>query len=335
MKAIIIEGPYNLSLQEIPYPEPKAGEVTIKVKNAGICGTDHHIFQGKSGLKFPIVPGHEFSGTIYELGIGVTDFKVGDRVAVDPSVSCGQCKYCLSKRGNLCPDFGGIGTTLQGSMAEYVAVQTKKVIKIPDTMSFEEAAFIEPVACVVHAMDRLNLKLGDNVILFGAGAMGLQLIQALSKMGASELVVVDVSAKKLNIALELGATKGILSKDVNNELKRKDYPYGFDVVIDATGISKVIQDSINFMGPGSKFLQFGVTGPNDKLTINSFDLYNNDWTIIGSMALNYTYLSAYKWIKENRISLTPLISNLLSIEETVEFFQEVKDPDLLKVQIKF
>jgi 2-desacetyl-2-hydroxyethyl bacteriochlorophyllide A dehydrogenase len=334
MKALVIEAPHVAVVKEVSYPKPASGEVTIKVENVGICGTDFHIFEGEFISPYPIIPGHEFSGTIFELGEGVSGFEIGERVSADPSLFCGACEFCLTHRGNQCENWGALGNTVNGSMAEYVSVPVRNVVKIPDTMSFEEAAFIEPMACVVHGMNRLQLQVGNRVILFGAGAMGQQLIQSIAKAGASELVVVDVSQEKLDLALKLGATKGVLSKDMDTQLGNDFYPNGFDVVVDVTGIPAVIEKAFEYMGPTAKFLQFGVTAPDAKIQVNPFKIYNKDWTMIGSMAINYTFLPAFQWIKEGRIQVNPLISKVISLEETPDFLAKPKDPNLLKVQIK-
>jgi 2-desacetyl-2-hydroxyethyl bacteriochlorophyllide A dehydrogenase len=334
MKALVIEGPRKASIQEVPYPAPGRGEVTIKVENVGICGTDFHIFEGEFISPYPIIPGHEFSGVIHEIGEGVTGWQIGERVSADPSLFCGSCRFCLTRRGNQCENWGALGNTVNGSMAEFVSVPSRNLVKMPDAMSFEEAAFIEPMACVVHGMNRLQLQVGDRVILFGAGAMGQQLIQSIARAGASELVVVDVSQNKLDMALERGATKGVLSRDLDVQLNKKEYPYGFDVVVDVTGIPAVIEKAFESMGPTAKFLQFGVTAENARIQLNPFKVYNKDWTIIGSMAINYTFLPAFEWIKGGRIHVMPLISKVISLEETAEFLAKPKDPDLLKVQIK-
>ncbi|MEK8130049.1 zinc-dependent alcohol dehydrogenase family protein [Paenibacillus filicis] len=330
MKALVIENPFQATIQEVPYPQPGPGEVTIKVENVGICGTDIHIYEGKFIASYPLIPGHEFSGVIHELGEGVNGFQVGDRVSAEPNIFCGQCEYCLTHRGNQCKNWEAVGVSLNGSMAEFVRVPICNVIKLPDSMSFEEGAFIEPVACVVHGMNRLQLQVGNRVILFGAGAMGQQLVQALSKAGASELVVVDVSQNKLDMALAYGATKGVLSHDLTPEA----YPDGFDVVVDVTGIPSVIESALAYMGATAKFLQFGVTNNDAKIQISPFDLFNKDWTIIGSKATNHTFYPAFHWLKEGRIDVKPLISKVITLEETLEFFRGHKDPSLLKVQIK-
>jgi len=330
MKALVIEKPNHAVIKEVPYPEPGPGELTVKVERVGICGTDFHIFAGTFLSPYPLIPGHEFSGVVDKVGEGVEGFVPGDRVTADPTLLCGECEYCLTRRGNQCLKWGALGDTTDGAMAEYVKLPARNAVKIPDTMSFAEAAFVEPVACVVHGMNRLDLKMGDRVILFGAGAMGLQLVQAIAAAGVSELVVVDVSPNKLQLALGLGATRGVLS----GELKPEDFPRGFDAVVDATGVPAVIERALGFLGPAGKFLQFGVAPQNAEIRINPFKLYHKDWTLIGSMAINHTFLPAFRWVKEKRIKLEPLVSKVITLEETPDFLARPKDPDLLKVQIQ-
>ncbi|CAM4089442.1 zinc-dependent alcohol dehydrogenase family protein [Paenibacillus alkaliterrae] len=330
MRALVVESPHHAAVKEVPYPKPGPKEVTIKVVNVGICGTDFHIFEGVFIAPYPIILGHEFSGVIHEIGEGVTGFQVGDRVSADPSIFCGECENCLNLKGNHCEKWNALGNTVPGSMAEYVAVPAKNAVKLPDSMSYEEAAFIEPMACVAYGMNRLEARAGDRILVFGAGAIGLQLVQSLAHVGASELVVVDVNQQKLDLAEKYGATKGILSQDLSLE----QYPRGFDIVVDATGIPSVIQNAFNYMGKKAKFLMFGVTPKDSVLQLDPFKIYNNDWTIIGSMAINHTFLQAFQWIKAGRLDLKPLVSKTISLEETVAFLAAPKDPELLKVQIK-
>ena len=273
-------------------------------------------------------PGHEFSGVVHELGEDVEGFRIGDRVTADPSLFCGRCRYCLTNRGNQCERWGALGNTVDGSMAEYVAVPAGNAVKLPDSMSFETAAFVEPMACVVHAMNRLQPKAGQSVLLFGAGAMGLQLVQSLSRLGAAALTVVDVSARKLALARSLGATEAVAASELSRLAGRT-----FDVVVDATGIPAVIEGAFAFLGKTATYLQFGVTPKDASIRVNPFDLYHRDWTILGSMAINRTFLTAFDWVSEGRVALEPLVSKVIALEKPA-FLAKPKDPELLKVQIK-
>ncbi|WP_170308080.1 zinc-dependent alcohol dehydrogenase family protein [Paenibacillus dakarensis] len=334
MKALVIEAPFQASIKEVPYPAPGKGEVTIEVERAGICGTDIHIFKGEFLSSYPIIPGHEFSGVIHEIGEGVTGFAAGDRVTAEPNIFCGQCPFCLTNRGNHCDQWQATGVTQNGAMAEYVTVPAQNVFRIHDSMSFGVAAFIEPMACVVYAMNRLKLKVGDRTLLFGAGAMGQQLIQSLVHAGASELVVVDLSPEKLQIAKQWGATKTVLSHEIDEHLSTVHYPRGFDVVIDATGIPAVIEQAFRYLGPTGKYLQFGVTAQDSKISLSPFDLYQKDWTLIGSMAINHTFYPALNWVKENRVRLDHLITSVLTLDEVPAFLAEGANSNQLKIQVQ-
>lgn len=334
MKALVIEEPLRAYVQEIPIPVPAQGEVLIKVERTGICGTDIHIFQGDYVARYPIVPGHEFAGTIVELGQGVSHLHVGDRVTAEPNIYCGHCAYCLTQRGNHCDNWQAIGITRQGSMAEYVAVPARNVFVLPPDLSFAAGAFIEPFACVVHAMNRLQAAPASRTLIFGAGAMGQQLIQALAHSGVSELAVVDLSADKLKRAEQWGATRTFLSQELDEAVLLSEYPRGFDIVVDATGIPAVIEQALKFLGPAGKYLQFGVSSRTDTIRIRPFDLFQRDWTLIGSMATNNTFLPALQWVKAQRIRLEPLVTKVIALEETASLLADGAGPDHLKVQIQ-
>lgn len=332
MKAFVVHGKRDGRIEQVPYPKLGPSDVIVQVHNVGICGTDYHIFEGEFLSPYPIIPGHEFSGVIEEVGANVSGLKPGDRVCVDPTLYCGECEYCLTNRFNHCINWGAIGNTTSGAMAEYVAVPAKTAIKMPASMSFEEGAFVEPIACVVHGMNRLQVQAGNTVLLFGVGAMGLQLVQALAHTGASEVVVVDIDQAKLDLAISLGATRGILSVESDQVLQR-DYPRGFDIVVDATGIPKVIQGAFKHLGKAAKYLQFGVTATDAAVELNPFEVYNNDWTILGSMAINNTFIAAFKWILEKRIRVEPILSHKIDLDDVPDLLLKPKDSKMLKAQI--
>lgn len=334
MKALVIEAPHRAVVQEVPYPSPGSGEITIRVERTGICGTDIHIFEGSYISPYPLIPGHEFSGTVHEVGEGVDGFAPGDRVSADPNLFCGSCEFCLTNRGNQCSRFEAIGVTLNGSMAEFVKVSARNALKLPEDMTFAEAAFIEPMACVVHAMNRLQLRAGSRVLLLGAGSMGQQLVQALSASGASVLCATDISERKLSMAMQLGATHSVLSSELDPSRMKKIAPHGFDVVVEATGIPAVIERAFSFMGPAATYLQFGVTDPQAKIPLSPFELFKRDWTLLGSMAINHTFVPAMHWLAAGRIQVQPLISDTIGLEEAAQFLAGPRDPDQYKVQIQ-
>lgn len=334
MKACVIESPRAAAVREVPIPEPGPGEVLIRVERAGICGTDIHIYKGEYVSPYPVIPGNEFSGTIAGLGEGADGFRIGDRVTAEPNIHCGRCAYCLSRRANHCDNWQAVGVTRNGAMAEYVTVPAGNVFKLPDGMSFAEGAFIEPLACVVHAMNRLRPAPGSRTLLFGAGAMGQQLIQALVHTGVSELAVVDIAEGKLAKAAAWGATRTVLGGRLDESGLLDEFPRGFDIVVDATGIPQVIEQALKFLGPAGKYLQFGVAAKNATIQLSPFDLFQRDWTLIGSMATNDTFLQALQWAKAKRVRLEPLVTSVIGLDDLPRLFQNGARPDDLKVQIQ-
>ncbi|NOU97039.1 alcohol dehydrogenase catalytic domain-containing protein [Paenibacillus sp. LMG 31456] len=335
MKALVMESPRNAVIKDVPYPHPGPNEITIQVKRCGICGTDLHIYQGTFMPKYPLIPGHEFAGVVSKTGAHVTKFKIGDRVAVDPSLFCGKCDYCLSGRGNHCVEWGAIGDTVNGAMAEYVKVPEAVAFHMPDGMPFAEGAFIEPIACVVHGMNQLQLRVGQSVLLFGAGSMGQLLIQSLSHAGAGELAVVDVSDNKLEMARKNGATHTFLSSEISSKLNNRKKYAGFDAVIDATGIPQVIQAQLQYLAPSGTHLQFGVAPQDARISVSPFDIYHMDWKLVGSMAVNHTFKPAMDWMAAGRFKTAPLISKQIQLDEVPAFFAQGKAADIMKVQISF
>ena len=335
MKALVIESPRQAVVCELPVPRAKPGEIVVRVKRAGICGTDIHIYNGEYLSPYPIVPGHEFSGIVSEGGEGVEGFREGDRVSADPNLSCGRCRFCLSGRANHCERWAAIGVTLPGAMAEYVAVPAELAMRLSDRLSFAEAALVEPVACVVQALRRLKPGTADSALLFGAGAMGQQWVQALAMSGVSELVVVDLAEEKLEMAAKWGATRIVPGGRVAGELEDRRGKNGFDIVVDTTGIPRVIEDSFQYLGPCSRYVQFGVTTEEATVALRTFGLYQMEWTLIGSMALNHTFAPALAWLEAGRLSVGHLVTRELSLEGALEFFRGDRRSSDMKVQISF
>ena len=207
MRAVVWEEPGKLALAEVPDPAPGHGELIVQVGACGICGTDVHIADGEfPPTPYPIVPGHEFAGRVVALGEGVPgEWRGGERVAVDPSLFCGHCPACHAGRGNLCANWNAIGDTVDGAFAEYVKVPAANAYPIPDSVSDAQGALIEPLSCAVHGARRLGPVVGEDVLVMGAGTMGLLLMQLLNRGGARSVAVVDRKASRLESATAAGA----------------------------------------------------------------------------------------------------------------------------------
>ncbi|GAA1821008.1 zinc-dependent alcohol dehydrogenase family protein [Planosporangium flavigriseum] len=283
MKAAVIVEPGRIEIQTIPDPTPGPRDVVVQVAGCGICGTDLHIMEGEFAPAYPIVPGHEFAGTVVEVGPDVTEVGVGDRVAVDPSLHCGECYYCKRARGNLCENWGGIGISVPGGAAEYTVVPVKNCFRLPDGVAVADAALIEPLSCAVRGFDVLPRNMADHYLIYGSGTMGLMMMELAKRAGAASVSMVDLNPQRLETARLLGCTAAVTSAD---ELAA---PRGWDVVIDCTGVAAAIADGLRRVGKGGTFLQFGVANYDARVEVEPFKIYNQEITITGSMAVLHSF----------------------------------------------
>ncbi len=334
MKAVLFPQAETISVETVPDPRCAPDEVIVKVANSGICGTDIHIYRNEYMSQFPLIPGHEFSGTVVEMGKEVTDLQMGDRVVVDPNLYCGHCDFCRNEQANHCSNWQGIGITRSGGFAEYVNVPAKAAYKLPDSLSDTQAAFVEPLACVVWALKRLSVYPADKILLLGSGPMGLLLIQALRHGNASQITAVDRQPARLQLAQQMSANQTVIA-DAEQPKHLKDIaPNGYDVVIDATGVPAVIEGAFQYLRPRGQFLQFGVTPMTAKIQISPYEIFRNDWTIIGSFALCYTFLPAMAWLENGVIDVTPLVSHQLMLSDFATGFEQFMAGETLKVHLK-
>ena len=340
MKALVILSPGTAVVDDVPTPDVGPHEILIDVAAAGLCGTDLHIYHGDYEAEYPVIPGHEFCGTVAARGSQVLDIAIGQRVAADPNIFCHQCVYCRRQMHNQCLNLSAIGVNRDGAFAEYVVAPRDVVYPIGD-IPFEEAAFIEPLSCVVYAMQRARPRPGDRVLLFGAGPMGCLLTQMLQHSGASRVVVADQNADRLSLARDLGATHTILvgqtlspGDPADNRLHELG-PGGFDFCVDATGVPAVVESVFRFMGPGATMLCFGVC-PNDAaVQINPYLVFRNDWKIVGSFALCYTFQEAIRLLSNGAVLVDPLISHHVPLGRAADAFTSIQqDPTRMKVLIQ-
>ena len=335
MKAVIIEKPGQVYVKEIQYPKPRKDEIIIQVKNCGICATDFHIYNGDFVGSYPIVPGHEVSGTVVELGSDVSGLKVGTRVTVDPGIYCGACYFCKTNRGNHCQNWQALGVTRNGGFAEYMAVPYKNVYKIPNNMSFIEAAFVEPVSCIVYGLRKLKIINGDNVLIFGAGPIGLQMAQLIQHGNAASVTITDLKPTRLELAKTLGISKAILSDDKLFQVLKDIAPLGFDVVIDATGVAKVAEVAISYSKKTGKIMFFGVCSPKDKIMISPFEVYKRDLEIYGSFALCYTFYPALDLINNKVLNVKRLVSDFICLDDLPMVLKSKKfKKDSMKIMLE-
>src|SRR4051794_14832648 len=236
VKAAVVVTPGTISVETVPDPVPGPADVVVKPAAVGLCGTDLHIMDGEFAPAYPIVPGHEFAGEVVEVGAEVTDVRIGDRVAVDPSLYCGHCYYCKRNRGNQCDNWAAIGVTVSGGAAEYVAAPQANLFRLPGHLPAADAALVEPLSCAVRGFDVLPRRMADNYLIYGSGTMGLMMMELAKRAGAATVSMVDLNPQRLETARLLGCTAAVTDAD---EL---DAPRGWDVVIDCTGAEAAIRD---------------------------------------------------------------------------------------------
>jgi 2-desacetyl-2-hydroxyethyl bacteriochlorophyllide A dehydrogenase len=328
MRAVVWEAPGKLALSEVPDPAPGHGELIVKVGACGICGTDVHIADGEfPPTPYPIVPGHEFAGQVVALGEDVpAPWRGGERVAVDPSLFCGHCAACHAGRGNLCANWNAIGDTVDGAFAEYVRVPAANAYPIPDGVTDQQGALIEPLSCAVHGLRRIGPVVGEDVLVMGAGTMGLLLMQLLNRAGARSVAVVDRKESRLEVATAVGASAvatdaGALPTDV------------FGVAVDATGAPPAIEAAFGRLGRGGRLLIFGVTSGDAEVSLSPFRIYNDEITVLGSMAVLNSFGAAADLMADGAVVTGPMLAEPYPLDRFGDALASVRAGEGIKIQV--
>lgn len=328
MKAAIISGVGQISVENVEDPKPRAREVVVEVAGAGICGTDLHILDGEFAPTLPIIPGHEFSGTVVAVGADVTELAPGARVAVDPSLYCFECYQCRRGRNNLCERWGAIGVSVPGGAAQYAAAPVANCWVVPDGLELSDASLVEPLSCAVRGFDVLQPKLGDTYLIYGSGTMGLMMMELAKRAGAASVSMVDLNPDRLATARQLGCTDAVTSAD---EL---DYPHLWDVVIDCTGVEAAIADGLSRVGKGGTFQQFGVTAYSARAVIEPYKIYNQEIRIVGSMAVLRSFERAGDLLAIGALKPEVMISHRFGLDEYATAIDQFKSGVGRKIQIQ-
>jgi 2-desacetyl-2-hydroxyethyl bacteriochlorophyllide A dehydrogenase len=292
LRAIVLDGHGSVELTELPNPIAGSGEVVIAPEVVGICGTDIHLASGDYPTgTFPVVPGHEFAGTVVEVGEGVTEFSVGDRVCVDPNVACGHCDQCLLGATNLCRNLVPVGVTSNGAVAELVSVPASVVFALPKGIDWATGALIEPLACVLHALDRVGPVSGQRVLIYGAGSIGLLAAALVRARGALSIDVIEPSPVRREAALEFGTDNAYAPSERTTE---RDV----DLVIEASGHPTAVSDALSKLAERGTLLQMGVVSPTAHIDLFPYDLFDREISIVGSQSLATSYPDAVREITE-------------------------------------
>jgi 2-desacetyl-2-hydroxyethyl bacteriochlorophyllide A dehydrogenase len=325
VKAAVFYGSGKVKLEELPKPAPGPEEVLIKVKAAGICGTDIHIIRGTAHSAVPVVLGHEYSGEIVEIGSLVTEFKVSDRITVDPNIACGECEYCLAGKANLCRKLRALGVDLNGGFAEYSLLPSKQAYRLPDHVSYQEAALTELLACCVHGIELVAGQSIRRAVVLGGGPIGLVMIQLLKLQGAEEIILSEPIEKKRELALRLGAHRAI------DPFKESIDQGRADLVIECAGLPQTTKETFELVSDGGTILLFGLVDADVEVAIRPQAIVTRELRIQGSVLNPYTHGKALALIAERRVSVSPFITHTFRLSEIDSALEKQKERDTVKV----
>jgi L-iditol 2-dehydrogenase len=369
MKALVLTAPCEFNFDtQFPDPTPAAGEVLVQVKACGICGSDIHGMDGRSGRRqMPIVMGHEAAGEIIALGEGVTDWKLGERVTFDSTEYCGECDECQSGFVNLCPNRKVLGVSpgtyrRHGCFAERIALPTRILYRIPEALSYEKAAFAEPVSIALHAVNLADgIEVGEafttsekscdgdcdscechgeekggTAVVVGAGLIGLLVVQALKARGWERVIAVDLDEKRLELAKKLGASEAFHAKQENlaNHLREICGGDGADASFEVVGAAAPLDLAIRCVRKGGQVVLIGNLQPNTPFPLQ--EVVTRQITIKGSCSCAGEYPEAIRRIEDGSIQVEPLLSATAPLAEGAGWFQRLYDnkEGLLKVVLK-
>jgi len=338
MRGFVYTHKNHMELQDLPLPNPGPKEVVVKVNGCGVCGTDIHIFHGEVPLaKPPVVLGHEIVGTVYGLGSGVSDLHEGQAVCLNPVISCLECDYCHSGRYNLCKNPTVLGYHVTGGFAEFTKAPRSHVHPIDAKVGVKGGVIVEPLACVLNGYDRLGLQPGRNVLVLGAGPIGLIWTQLLAHSPLTKIAQTDKVKSRCEKAKMLGANHVIhVVAESLHEFVGDVFPEGFDYVIDVTGDPAAVEEGLNFVKRGGTFMVFGVAPYGSRCNIDPYRIFDHEIKIIGAKMPPMTLSRAVALVESGQIDYHTIISDVYPLEQLPNAFSlfEKGQDKVLKMAVK-
>ncbi|KAI5466893.1 chaperonin 10-like protein [Mariannaea sp. PMI_226] len=333
MKALRYEKPEDWSIVTVPLPELRDNDVLVQVK---ACG---HIHEGEFIAKFPLIPGHETVGVVAAIGKNVHGFSIGDRVAADNSELCNECFYCRRGQPLLCENFNAHGVTMNGGFAEYCAYPAAKVFKIHN-LSWVDATLLEPASCACHGLEKIRPKLGSHVLMFGAGPTGLMLAQLLRQNGGCKVTIAAPGGLKMDLAKNLDAADEYIELSRSDPAKqfaqlRAENPYGFDIVVEATGSVRILEDSINYVRRGGTLVVYGVYSNADRVSWPPSKIFGDEITILGSFSETYMFPATIDYLDSGKVKTEGIVNKTFKLEEFGEALESIKNKSAIKAAIVF
>jgi len=320
MRAAVYLGNKSIAVQNVPVPQPGAGEVLIKVSGCGVCATDVHIFHGfAEGVKPPVALGHEIGGVVEQLGSGVDEFTMGTKVAIDPTVTCGTCKYCRADHSSLCEQPTIIGYSRWGGFAQYCVAPKDHVYAMSENASVGAGVLAETLACVLTGFDKLDIKPHSNVLLVGAGTVGLLWNNMVKNVAGGSLVQVELVKQRADRAKRLGANAAYVvdNPDARRAFSKK-YSGGFDFVIDCAGTGESMQFALEQVCKGGILMCFGVCDESDRVTFSPQRLLWDEISIFTAKMTGGNLARAVQLVESDAIAVDDIVTNAYSLEDLVD-----------------
>jgi L-iditol 2-dehydrogenase len=342
MKALVLKEYRRFAVEDFALPALRSDEVLVRVRACGICGSDVHGMDGSSGRRIPpIIMGHEAAGEIAEVGNSVTGWKAGDRVTFDSTVSCGDCWFCRRGKTNLCENRTVLGVSCgeyrrHGAFAEFIAVPQRILYRLPDKLSFEQAAMVEAVSVAVHAVKRTPLAADAGVAVVGTGMIGLLIVQALRAAGCNQVIAIDLDENRLSLAEKLGATRTIKANDpaLQEKLRALTGGRGVDAAFEVVGLPQTVKTAIESVRKGGSVTLVGNLKPQADLPLQA--VVTRELTLIGTCASAGEYPACLDFIANGKINVTEFISATPPLEEGAQWFERLYagEKGLMKVLLK-
>ena len=339
MRQAVMLAPGRIDFGDVDAPTAGKDQIQIEVKRIGVCGSDIHVFHGKHPfVTYPLIQGHEFSGVVSAVGDDVDGVSVGDKVTATPQEVCGVCPPCKRGQYNACEELKVRGFQAPGCAQDYFITEKEKLVKLPDDFSFEQGAFVEPVAVAVHSTGRYGDLTGKNVVVAGAGTIGNFVAQACKSRGAKNLLITDVSDFRLSKAKEVGIenTCNVANEPLEEAVKRVFGDEGFEVGMEVSGVESSLSSLVANIGKGGTLLIIGVFG--DKPKVDMSVVCEHELDMKGSMMYRHEdWVQAVEWIGSGQIKTEPLISGHFAFEDYMDAYKSIEEnPEKsMKIMVDF
>ncbi len=343
MKAAVLKGPNDLSVMDTPTPEAGPGELVLRVRAATVCGTDMRILSGRKtkGVRYPSIIGHEFAGEIVQTGAGVTQFRNGDRVCMDPVIPCRACAYCRIGMENVCMNRQAMGYEFDGAFAEFIkipaiALEAGNVFRMPEKMDYEAAALAEPLACCINGQRNAGVRMGDSVVILGAGPIGLMHASLARAAGARQVIVSEPNALRRQAAADRGVDHVCdpTTEPLEKFVKQRTDGLGADVVILAIGVPQLANEALTAARKGGRINLFAGFSADASASMDVNLIHYNELVITGASALRRTdYEMALNMLAIGQIDAKSIITHRYEVRDSLEAFEQAGSGQALKVAI--